>query len=90
MEFFEDRPTFIADVEDTEAFEVSLKTEHGEVIMSPEMARRIAVALDEAATSADENLQEHLADEQARTNGLDEGAKITPFQPFIPTGGDAA
>ena len=90
MDFFEDRPTFIAEVEDTEAFEVSLKTEHGEVVMSPEMARRIATALDEAAASADENLQEHLADEQARTNGLDEGAKITPFRPFIPTGGDAA
>ena len=90
MDFFEDRPTFIADVEDTEAFEMSLKTEHGEVVMSPNMARRVAAALVEAADDADVNLQEHLTDEQARTNGLDEGAKITPFQPFIPTGGDAA
>ena len=90
MDFFEDRPTFIADVEDTEAFEVSLKTVDGETIMSPNMARRIADALTQAAQDADANLEEHLADEQARKSGLDEGAKITPFQPFIPTGGDAA
>lgn len=90
MEFFEDRPTFIADVEDTEQFEVSLKTEHGETIMSPAIARRIADALYQAADDADANLEEWIADEQARTNGLDEAAKITPFQLFIPTGGDAA
>lgn len=91
MDFFEDRPTFIADVEDTEAYEVSLKTEHGEVVMSPDMARRIADALTQAAQDADANLEEHIADEQARTSGLDERAKITPFQPFVsPAGGDAA
>lgn len=71
-EISEPRETLIADIEDTEVFEVSMRTVHGEVIMSPNTARLVAADLMKAANDAEANLEAWVIDERERVAAVED------------------